>query len=104
MNERTILQAVMSAYRILRARTADRTTIITITLLIVNLVFRAISYLFSENGERIAIILLLLLNTLRTWIEGNGTGVRSLDEIRYARLCDRGKGSSARDHFVAEIQ
>src|SRR5579859_6528956 len=70
MNKRT-LQAVMSACRI-HARAADRTVITAIviaiaTLLIVNVAFRMVSYLFSDTMEKTAILLLLLLNTLHMW-------------------------------------
>jgi hypothetical protein len=86
MNKRT-LQAVMSACRI-HARAADRTVImaIVIAILIVNLAFRMVSYLFSDTMEKTA-ILLLLLNTLHTWTKDGDVdgGVRSSEnENRYA--------------------
>jgi hypothetical protein len=72
--------------------------VITIALLlIVNLIFRAISYLFSENMERVGIFL-LLLNTLRTWTKDGDVGVRSLDENRRTTL---GEPCQAEGHRIS---
>jgi len=92
MNKRT-LQAVMSVCRI-HARAADRIVITAIviaiaTLLIVNLAFRMVSYLFSDTMEKTAILLLLLLNTLHMWTKNGDVdgGVKSsANKNRYTRL------------------
>jgi len=50
-----------------------------------------VSYLFSDTMEKTAILLLLLLNTLHTWIMDGDVdgGVRSFaNENRYARLSE----------------